>query len=63
MNSCNLTVAITAAANALACQLTIDELNLLGVVLTQLGDTVLTIATLRSNCQNNNGDDNTDIPF
>ena len=50
MNSCTLTASITALANTLACQLTEDELNLLGVVLTQLGDTILTIATHRSIC-------------
>lgn len=50
MNACELTASITAIANSLACQLTDDELNLLGVVLTQLGDTLLTIATQRSIC-------------
>ena len=50
MNGCTLTASITALANILACQLTEDELNLLGVVLTQLGDTILTIATHRSIC-------------
>lgn len=46
MNSCELTASIT----ALACRLTKDELNLLGIVLTQLGDTLTTIATHRSIC-------------
>lgn len=50
MNPCQLTASITAIANTLACQLTEDELNLLGVVLTQLGDTLLTIATQRNIC-------------
>ena len=50
MNSCELTASITAVANAIACKLTEDELNLLGVTLTQLGDTLLTIATHRSIC-------------
>ena len=50
LNSCELTVSITAAANALAAQLTNDQLNLLGVVLTQLGDTLFTIATTRELC-------------
>lgn len=50
MNSCELTASITAVANALACKLTDDELNILGVSLTQLGDTLLTIATQRSIC-------------
>ena len=50
MNPCELTTAITALANYLACQLTLDELELLGVSLTQLGDTILTIATQKSIC-------------
>ena len=50
VNSCELTASITAAANALACRLTDDELTLLGATLTQLGDTLVTIATQRSIC-------------
>ena len=50
MNACELTASITAIANLLASQLTDDELNILGVSLTQLGDTLLTIATQRSIC-------------
>ena len=50
MNACELTASITAIANWLACQLTQDELELLGVSLTQLGDTLLTIATQKSIC-------------
>lgn len=50
MNACELTASITAIANTLACNLTEEELNLLGVILTQLGDTILTIATHRSVC-------------
>ena len=50
MNSCELTASITAIANAIASNRSTDELNLLGVVLTQLGDTLLTIATHRSIC-------------
>ncbi|MBR2131346.1 MAG: hypothetical protein IJ955_02205 [Oscillospiraceae bacterium] len=50
MNPCELTVSITAAANAIAARLSNDELNLLGVTLTQLGDTLITIATQRSIC-------------
>ena len=51
MNSCELTASVTAVANAIACRLTEDELNLLGVTLTQLGDTLITIATQRSICK------------
>ena len=50
MNPCELTAAITAIANALTCRLTQDELELLGASLTQLGDTLLTIATQKSIC-------------
>ena len=51
MNSCELTASVTAAANALACKMTDDELTLLGATLTQLGDTLITIATQRSICK------------
>ena len=51
MNTCELTAAITAVANYLACQLTQEELELLGVSLTQLGDTLLTIVTQKSICR------------
>ena len=50
MNACELTTTITALANWLACQMTSEELELLGVTLTQLGDTVLTIVTQKSIC-------------
>ena len=50
MNGCALTASVTALANTLACNLTEEQLNLLGVILTQLGDTLLTIATQRSIC-------------
>jgi len=39
MNACELTASITAVANMLAKNLTNDELEILGVTLTQLGDT------------------------
>ena len=51
MDACQLTASITAAANLIANTLSTDELNLLGVTLTQLGDTLLTIATQRSICE------------
>lgn len=50
MNACELTASITALANYLACQLTQEELELLGVFLTQLGDTLLTITAHKSIC-------------
>lgn len=50
MNACQLTATITAIANTLACGLTADEINMLGVIFTQLGDTLLTIGTCKSIC-------------
>lgn len=52
MKPCELTASVTAVANALACKLTTDEISLLGAVLTQLGDTLATIATQKSLCEN-----------
>ena len=51
MHACELTAAITALANSIACGKTTDETELLGVIFTQLGDTLLTIATQRSICE------------
>ena len=51
MNACELTAAVTALASAIACGKTADEINLIGVVFTQLGDTLLTIGTHKSICQ------------
>lgn len=56
MNPCELTATITAIANTIACGRTADEINLLGVVLTQLGDTLLTIGTQKSICQSRKQD-------
>ena len=50
MNPCELTATITALANFIASNHTVDELNLIGVTLTQLGDTLITIATQKSIC-------------
>ena len=52
MTPLELTSAVTAIANALACQLTSDEAVLLAAVFTQLGDTLATIATIQSSEEN-----------
>ena len=52
MNPCELTASVTAAANAVACKLSDDDLTLLAAVLVQLGDTLATIATQRAICEN-----------
>lgn len=50
MNACELTASITAIANWLVYQLCHDELELLAVSLTQLGNMLSTIATREIIC-------------
>lgn len=52
--SLELTGAITALANALANNLTLDEIALLGGIFVQIGDTLATIAARESLCGNKN---------
>ena len=47
MDACKLTAAVTALANTLAGRLSNEELNILGCILTQLADTLFTIAAQR----------------
>ena len=54
MNPCELTASVTAVANALACKFSNEELSLLASVLVQLGDTLVTIVTQRTICENIN---------
>ena len=51
MNPCELTASITAEANAIARDLSNEELELLGAVLTQLADTLYTISAQRALCE------------
>ncbi len=51
MNGCELTAYVTAAANALAANATTEQIELMAVVFTQLGDTLATIAVSRSVCK------------
>ena len=50
MNPCGLTAAVTALANAISCELTVEELTLLAAIFGQLGDTLATIATQKGIC-------------
>lgn len=50
MNSCGLTIGISVLANALADNLTDNELGLLSTVFSQLGDTLATILAQRVLC-------------
>ena len=54
MNSLELTSAITALANAIACKLTAEETALLSSIFVQLGDTLATIAARESLYGNSN---------
>lgn len=58
MDSCELVTLISTLACALAKELTQEEINILAVILTQLGDTLTTIATNNANneliCENKN---------
>lgn len=47
VDACKLTAAVTALANTLAGRLSNEELNILGCILTQLADTLFTIAAQR----------------
>lgn len=51
MNFCQLTASITAIANAISNNLSIEEITLLATVLVQLGDTLATIATHKAICE------------
>ena len=51
MKALELTSAITALANALACKLTPNEIALLAGILVQLGDTLATIAAQKALCE------------
>lgn len=61
MNPFELTGTITALANALSCELTINELNLLASILSQLGDTLATISAQRTLCQATESSEDTSV--
>lgn len=50
MNPCELTMAITALASTIACGRTAEEIDLLGALFVQLGDTLATIAAQKALC-------------
>ena len=51
MNSLELTSAVTALANAIACRLTLNEIALIAGLFVQLGDTLATIAANQALCE------------
>lgn len=50
MKSLELTSAVTALANAIACNLTLEQITLLASVLVQLSDTLNTIVARETLC-------------
>ena len=54
MSSLELTSAVTVLANAIACQLSVDEIALLASIFVQLGDTLATIAARETLCEFSN---------
>ncbi|MCH5187602.1 MAG: hypothetical protein J1F63_04310 [Oscillospiraceae bacterium] len=55
MNYCEMTALVTAIANSLARSLSQNEINLLGALFSQLGDTLETIAAAQSMCSPQGG--------
>ncbi len=53
MEPCGLSASVTAAANAIAGCLDNERLNILALILTQLGDTLALIAAQRELLQDN----------
>ena len=51
MNALELTSAITALANAIACNRTPSELALIASIFVQLGDTLATVAAEKALCE------------
>lgn len=56
MNYCQITAFVTGIANTMASRLNDDDLNLLGAIFAQLGDTLETIAVQRSICASKNSE-------
>ena len=52
--SLELTSAVTALANAIACNFTVDEIVLIASIFVQLGDTLATIAARANLCGDQN---------
>ncbi len=53
LNACELTAYVTAVANTLSCNLSVDELELVSAVFLQLGETLDTIVIQKRICSNN----------
>ena len=56
VNAVEMTSAVTALANAIACKLSVGEMTLLAGIFVQLGDTLATIAAGKALCEERNED-------
>lgn len=54
MKSLELTSAVTALANVIACNLTLNQITLLASILVKLSDTLNTVVARESLCNGNN---------
>ena len=54
VNTVEMTSAVTALANAIACKLSVSEMTLLAGIFVQLGDTLATIAAGKALCAERN---------
>lgn len=50
MTPCEITVAVTAVANFISCNFTNEQIDLLGAIFVQLGDTLATISAQNALC-------------
>ncbi len=50
MNPCTLTASVNALANAISCNLSLEETALLAAIFVQLGDTLATIGAQKAIC-------------
>lgn len=57
MNSCELVTIISALACSIAKDRSTEEIGMLSVIFSQLGDTLATIAANEERCQSNNKED------
>ena len=55
MKASELTSAVTALANMIACRLNVEEIGLIASIFVQLGDTLATIAAQESLCEKKDG--------
>lgn len=51
MNGCEITAAVTAVANFIACNFSSEQIEMLAAIFNQLGDTLITLNARQALCQ------------